>query len=57
MRRVDPLWVRKIYQGLRAAIYGGPIVAVFMVIYYSVFGLLNFALALNILILLELLLC
>jgi len=42
-----------IIQGLRAAIYGGLIVAVFMVIYYSVFGLLaNFALALNILILL-----
>lgn len=42
-----------ITQGLRAALYGGIVVLVFMIIYFSVFGLLaNFALALNVLILL-----
>jgi preprotein translocase subunit SecD len=42
-----------ITQGFRAAIYGGIVVVLFMLIYYSVFGLLaNFALALNVLILL-----
>ena len=42
-----------IRQGFRSALYGGIIVLVFMVVYYSVFGLLaDFALAMNILILL-----
>lgn len=42
-----------ITQGFRAVVYGGIIVFVFMLIYYSVFGLLaDFALAMNILILL-----
>ncbi|MCX8082173.1 MAG: protein translocase subunit SecD [bacterium] len=42
-----------IIQGFRAAIYGGILVLVFMLIYYAIFGLLaDFALALNILILL-----
>ncbi|HNS31593.1 MAG TPA: protein translocase subunit SecD [bacterium] len=42
-----------ITQGFRAAVYGGIIVVLFMVIYFSAFGLLaDFALALNILILL-----
>lgn len=42
-----------IVQGFRAALFGGIIVLIFMVIYYSAFGLLaDFALALNILILL-----
>lgn len=43
-----------ITQGFRAAVFGGIVVALFMVIYYSVFGLLaDFALAINILILLS----
>ncbi|MDD3725689.1 MAG: protein translocase subunit SecD [Candidatus Ratteibacteria bacterium] len=42
-----------IVQGFRAAIYGGILVFLFMIVYYTTFGLLaNFALALNILILL-----
>jgi len=42
-----------IVQGFRAALYGGIIVLIFMLIYYATFGLLaDFALALNILILL-----
>ncbi len=42
-----------VQQGLRAAMYGGIAVMLFMVIYFSAFGLLaNLALALNILILL-----
>ncbi|MCK9266633.1 protein translocase subunit SecD [bacterium] len=44
-----------ITQGFRAAVYGGIVVVLFMLIYYSAFGLLaNFAFALNVLILLGL---
>ncbi len=42
-----------ITQGFRAAIYGGIVVLIFMLVYFAAFGLLaNFALAMNVLILL-----